>query len=38
MVAFVFFLTKVPETKDRTLEQIQDDLSPSDENTHEESA
>ncbi len=38
VVAFVFFLTKVPETKDRTLEQIQDDLSPSDENTHEESA
>ncbi len=29
--AFVFFLAKVPETKDRTLEQIQDELSISDE-------
>ncbi len=25
--AFIFFLTKVHETKDRTLEQLQDDLN-----------
>ncbi|MEO7131498.1 MAG: MFS transporter, partial [Dermatophilaceae bacterium] len=34
--AFVFFLAKVPETKDRTLEQIQDDLATSDEHTTKE--
>ena len=36
--AFVFFLAKVPETKDRTLEQIQDDLSISDDQPSKESA
>ena len=36
--AFVFFLAKVPETKDRTLEQIQEDLSISDDHPTKESA
>ncbi len=36
--AFVFFLTMVPETKDRTLEQIQDDLDIGDAEPAEETA
>lgn len=36
--AFVFFLAKVPETKDRTLEQIQDDLNITDDHHARESA
>jgi len=30
-LAFLFFLTKVPETKDRTLEQIQHELTEGDQ-------
>src|SRR6478609_7755620 len=38
VVAFAFFLAKVPETKDRSLEQVQDTLFTSDEPTVKESA
>ena len=38
VVAFAFFLAKVPETKDRSLEQVQDTLFTSDEPTAKESA
>ena len=31
VLAFLFFLTKVPETKDRTLEQIQHELTEDDQ-------
>lgn len=38
VLAFVFDLAKVPETKDRKLEQIQDDLSISDDQPTKETA